>query len=90
MSLGRRFEENRLEAMMVFSHIECTRIGRYSGGEKHQITMRHPIIQFLSNPYYEVSGIKFRNKDGVSCDYVNAAALPPRISKLGKSSIILV
>lgn len=70
--------------MMVFSNLDCTRIGRYAGGEIKDATSSHPIIQFLVNPYYEDElYLEFEHKGGCFCAEVPKKAKPkaPRITK---------
>jgi len=74
---------------MIFQDISCTRIGRYSSGERPQITQTHPIIQFLANEYYHGPLLKFDDENGTYCAKIpeNSIAIPARINEFKDDKI---
>ncbi|MBW2982426.1 class I SAM-dependent methyltransferase, partial [Candidatus Woesearchaeota archaeon] len=75
---------------MVFQDLNCTRLGRYAGGEIRDTTSSHPIIQFLINPYYEGRlNLEFEHKDDCYCAKIpkKAKPKPSRISEICGNNI---
>ena len=78
--------------------IETTRIGRYAGGERYQLTRKHPIIQFLTNPNFEFSpdlphdNPQFMSNNGLWCAKIpeGSTPSPPRIKQLGERGILVL